>query len=313
MDRIVGTSIAQTGEAVSVVIPTYNRAEFLRAALESVLAQTWPAREIVVVDDGSTDHTAAVVAALQAAGAPLRWLPGPHENRRGVARNRGVAATTAPLIAFLDSDDRWAPARLERQVAALRRAPAAGFAFCNVQAFDEHGPSGPLFLARATPYHGPILGAMLAEPRALSSSLLVRRRAFDQVGGFADIPMNEDYELLLRLAVRYAADYVAEPLVYVRQHANRTSSTHGRLPMLDHIRMVESFLAAHPALPGRVRARAREGLANVQFKLARHYLAAGDGPAARRHLRAVLWNRPWDRRVPGAWLRSYTRSNSISR
>ena len=128
---------------VSVVIPTYNRAELLRAALESVQAQTVPVREIVVVDDGSTDHTAAVVHELTAAGAPILYVPLPHLNQRGAARNRGAAATTSPLIAFLDSDDLWLPRRIERQLDAWARAPAAGFAFCNVQRFDEQGLIGP--------------------------------------------------------------------------------------------------------------------------------------------------------------------------
>src|SRR5436305_9869201 len=95
----------RTSAPVSVVIPTYNRAALLREALASVLAQTLPAREIAVVDDGSTDETAALVAELTTAGAPIVYLPGSHENRRGPARNWGAAATTAPYIAFLDADD----------------------------------------------------------------------------------------------------------------------------------------------------------------------------------------------------------------
>jgi glycosyltransferase involved in cell wall biosynthesis len=91
---------------VSVVIPTYDRADMLREAVESVLGQTVAASDIVVVDDGSEDHTPNVVEELRGQGAPLVYLRGPHSNDRSGARNRGVEAARCSLIAFLDSDRR---------------------------------------------------------------------------------------------------------------------------------------------------------------------------------------------------------------
>lgn len=286
-------------EAVSVVIPTYNRADMLRAALDSVLGQTLPAREIVVVDDGSTDHTSAVVDDLRAQGAPVIFISGPHENRRGEARNRGVQACSSPLIAFLDSDDIWKPQRLQKQVEALARSPEAGFGFCNVQRFDDTGRLGSPCLRPGADYNGEILGELLVEPLAVSSTLLVRREAFDEVGGFAQVRMNEDYELSLRLALAYPASYVLEVLVLMREHTGRTSRQADATPLLDYVRMVRHFLEAHPALPAAVRARGRYGLANVHFKLARLYMEKGDRVAARRHMASLLRLRPWDRRLPG--------------
>src|SRR5437763_17202808 len=100
--------MASAGQhGVSVVIPTYDRADLLCEAVGSVLAQTLPAVEVVVVDDGSTDRTPEVVDDLLGQGAPLVYLRGPHLNKRGEARNRGVAAASCSLIAFLDSDDVW--------------------------------------------------------------------------------------------------------------------------------------------------------------------------------------------------------------
>ncbi len=292
---------------VSVVIPTYNRADLLQAALDSVLAQTVPVHEIVVVDDGSTDHTPDVVHALQAAGAPIIYLPLPHLNQRGAARNQGAAASSAPLIAFLDSDDLWLPRRLERQLAAWARAPGAGFAFCNVQRFDEKGLIGPQpCLPPAADYNGAILAGILLEPLAISSTLLVRRALFEQVGGFAPVRANEDYELTLRLAATSRASYVPEVLVHMREHAGRTSRIQREMPLLDYIELVAQFLAAHPELPPRTRAQGRRGIANVHFKLARLYLDYGDRTAARRHLWALGKLRPWDRRGPAAWLRAWS-------
>ena len=292
--------------SVSVVIPTYNRAELLRAAVQSVLEQTAPVREIVVVDDGSTDHTAEVVGTLAAAGAPLIYLPGAHENRRGPARNRGVAATSAPLVAFLDSDDLWLPQRLARQLAAWSEQPEAGFAFCNVHRFDERGLIGPLpCLHPSADFNGAILGAMLEEPLAVPSTLIVRREAFAQVGGFADLPINEDYVLAVRLAAASPASYVPEVLVHMREHTNRTSHAYQEQALTGYLRIVEEFLAAHPDLPPAVRVPGRRGLASVHAKLVQLYLSVGDKARARQHAGALLRLRPWDRRAVRAVWRAW--------
>ncbi len=286
-----------------MVIPTYNRAEMLRSALQSVLAQTLPAREIAVVDDGSTDHTSEVVEGFQAGGAPLVYLPGPHTNRRSEARNRGVEASSSPLIAFLDSDDIWKPRRLEAQVAELECDPNAGFGFCNVQRFDDEGPIGVPCLRLDANYNGRIAGFLLEEPLAVSSTLIVRREAFEAIGGFAEMRMNEDYELSLRLAARYPASYVPEVLVLMREHAGRTSRQEDVMPLLDSLRIVTRFLADHPDLSSPERARARRGLANVHFKLAELFLRKGEASQARRHAASFVRLRPWDRRALGLYRR----------
>jgi glycosyltransferase involved in cell wall biosynthesis len=292
---------------VSVVIPTYNRADLLRAALESVLAQSVFPREVVVVDDGSTDHTAEVVseaASLAEGRIEIIFLQGPHANRRGDARNRGAAATTTPLVAFLDSDDLWKPHRIERQLQALEKTPEAGFAFCNVQRFDENGLVDGPCLAPSLDFNGDILGDILEDPRAVSSTLVVRREVFEQVGGFSEIRVNEDYELTLRLALHSRAGYVPEVLVLMREHTGRTSRVLRDMPLLDYIQIVGEFLSRHPELPRQTRARGKRGIANAHFKLARLYKEYGDKAAARRHIRAFIKLRPWDRRALPAYVRT---------
>ena len=293
---------------ISVVIPTYNRADLLRATLESVLAQTVLPREVVTVDDGSTDHTAEVVReiASRAEGRlEVIFLPGPHVNRRGDARNRGAAATTTPLIAFLDSDDLWEPNRIERQLQALEKAPEVGFAFCNVQRFDENGLVGGPCLAPSLDFNGDILGDILEDPRATSSTLVVRRDVFERVGRFSEIRADEDYELTLRLALHSQASYVPEVLVLMREHTGRTSRVQREMPLLDYIHIVTDFLSKHPELPRRTRARGRRGIANAHFKLARLYKEYGDKDAARRHIKALIKMRPWDRRAIPTYLKQF--------
>ena len=295
---------------VSVIIPTYNRAAMLREALKSVMAQTLPPAEVVVVDDGSTDDTAGVVREFEGAGPAVTYLKLPHSNRRGPIRNAGVAAGTSPLLAFLDSDDLWEPARLERQLEEWGRAPDAGFAFCNARRFDERGVFGAPWLPPTARPNGHILGALLEEPLAGGSTLMARRQAFERVGGFHDLRLNEDYELTLRLAARYKASYVPEPLVLVREHAGRTTLAGREAPMLVYLGIVRRFMAANPRLPGRTRASARRGMANVHYKLARVYLEVGDRAGARRHLGAMSRLKPLDRRAPAAWLQAFVPGRS---
>ena len=103
---------------VSVIIPTYNSAQYVTTAVESVLAQTFADTEIIVIDDGSTDATDSVMACY---GSPVRFIK---QANRGVssARNRGIAESRGRLIAFLDADDTWCPNKLERQIECERRA-----------------------------------------------------------------------------------------------------------------------------------------------------------------------------------------------
>src|SRR5664280_1650862 len=120
---------------VSVVIPTYNRLAYLREALDSVLAQTRAADEILVVDDGSTDGTEAAISALP---APVRYL---RQQNAGpaAARNHGLREAKGDWIAFLDSDDLWVPEKLEAQMDFLERNPAVELLFAHMINF---GPDG---------------------------------------------------------------------------------------------------------------------------------------------------------------------------
>jgi glycosyltransferase involved in cell wall biosynthesis len=191
---------------VSVVIPTYNRPDFLRTAVESVLDQTFENFECLVVDDGSEE-----------------WEPMPedprlsvihHDENRGVsaARNTGIRASSAPFIAFLDDDDRWRPEKLERQLEFFEEHPSAHAVQPEaiwyrdgerIEQKDKHRkPDGDIF------------------PRALErclvsgSGVMIRREVFDEVGTFdEELPACEDYDLWLRMGLQYPVYLIEEPLV----------------------------------------------------------------------------------------------------
>ena len=145
----------------------------------------------------------------------------------------------------------------------------------------------------------------------MSSTLLVTREAFMRVRGFSDLRMNEDYELTLRLALRYSASYVPDVLVHMRQHPGRTSMQSRETPLLDYITIVESFLSSNRDLPADVKSHGKKGLANVHFKLACFYLETGNTPKARRHLGAMLHSRPLDRRGLYALARTLRQSRAL--
>jgi glycosyltransferase involved in cell wall biosynthesis len=203
--------------SVSVVIPVYNGARYLNEALQSVLAQTEAPREIILVDDGSTDDSAILIQQVAASTPiPLRYLPQANQGT-AAARNRGIELAASPLIAFLDQDDLWLPQKLARQCDLLQRQPAAGYSITQVESFvDGDGP--PPMWVRAKRLEGP-------QPGYLPSCLLVRRSTFQQVGVFDPALRNgSDTDWFAR--VRAAGVDVAiapEVLVRYRVHSGNQS------------------------------------------------------------------------------------------
>jgi glycosyltransferase involved in cell wall biosynthesis len=211
-----------TRSTVSVVIPAYNRATTIRRAIDSVLAQTWQDFEVVIVDDGSTDTTADVVRAVN---DPRVALIQHQQNRGGsAARNTGIRASSAPFIAFLDSDDEWVATKLERQLAVfLRSDDRLALVYTGVDRMTldgcvtRHVPSRRFDLARDL-----LIKNVIGE----TSLGMVRRSALDCVGGFDEsLPSSQDLDLWLRLCERFDADLVPEPLARVAKgSADRISA-----------------------------------------------------------------------------------------
>ena len=131
-------------QAVSVVIPTYNRVHLVTRAIRSALAALSTGDEVIVVDDGSTDETAAVVEGFE---APVRLLRRPHEGA-GAARNAGLAAARGPFVAFLDSDDEWFPDKIDLQRTFLERRPDVLYAFSDFGVRLEDGTEHRRYLSR---------------------------------------------------------------------------------------------------------------------------------------------------------------------
>jgi glycosyltransferase involved in cell wall biosynthesis len=156
---------------VSVIIPVFNGERFLAEAIESVLAQDYAPLELIVVDDGSTDGTPAIIA---------RYLPAhclrQANHGHAAAKNAGLAAAQGELIAFLDADDVWRRGKLAAQAAALRENPALAFVTCHCRLFRAPGADWPAWV-KPEFYDQP-------QPAHLPSALLARRSAFERLGAF---------------------------------------------------------------------------------------------------------------------------------
>ncbi|MEA2573723.1 MAG: hypothetical protein QOH93_1021 [Chloroflexia bacterium] len=207
---------------VSAVITTYNYGRFLPPAIESVLAQTLRPDEIIVVDDGSTDDTAAIVARYADRGVRYVYK----ENGGGSsARNAGILAAKCELIAFLDGDDRWLPHKLERQIEQMVRHPHVGLVSGSEWQVDERGEH-PYLVARQPLEAAHVYKRMLVENFIGNTSLaLVRRSVFARVGTFDEkVPLGHDWDMWLRIAREYPVSVIEEPLIYYTRHSGSLSA-----------------------------------------------------------------------------------------
>ncbi|GJG87444.1 hypothetical protein tb265_26250 [Gemmatimonadetes bacterium T265] len=206
---------------VSVVIPTYRRAEYLQAALDSVFGQTRPPREVIVVDDGSPDDTAARLAPLAQAGR-IRYVRQANAGM-SAARNAGAALATSKYLLFLDDDDLLVPTALAWLVDEIERDPAVGFVYGDAVLFSGAVP--PIEDAPDAVAAPADLAVFLVFNRIGSpGQALVRRAAFEAVGRWRNQFTNvEDWDLWLKLLARYPARGAQRPVLAYRLHEHNIS------------------------------------------------------------------------------------------
>lgn len=204
---------------ISVIIPTYNRADVLGRAIDSVLAQTWTDFELIVIDDGSTDATATVLT--QRKDPRLRRL---YQENKGVsaARNHGIATSSGSYIALLDSDDYWLPTKLEQHIAFMRES---GFTISQTEEIWIRNGVRVNACAR----HGKLAGWFLEDSLRLClispSCVMFSRHVWNELGPFDErLPACEDYSLWLRIGLRYAVGLLPQALtIKTGGHADQLS------------------------------------------------------------------------------------------
>lgn len=248
---------------VSVIIPTYNRADLLAAAIESSLAQTVGFIEVIVVDDGSVDETSTVLA-----GFCDRVQTVTHYSNRGIsaARNSGIRLARAPLIAFLDSDDTWHQDKLERQLAFLSRNPGVGVVAARARWVGSDGSK----IGGGHP-RSPTDGAVrfediLAARFGLTSSVVIRREVLDRIGGFDEsLDTAEDYDLWLRATLVTQLIQMPDELMSYRVHSGNVSA-YSRRSVQGDVKLFRKW--EHAELPPGLTRTVRQRLAAALYRLA---------------------------------------------
>lgn len=296
----------------SVVIPLYNKIGQIAATLASVRAQTMPPREVIVIDNGSTDGSMEAVAALSHPG--LRLL---HEETRGPgpARNRGIAEAQCDWIAFLDADDLWSPNHLEVLGGVIARHPdcaLVGSGFRRADLPVAPPPADPS--ARDAPSREVDFFVGTNGDLVWTSAVAVRRSAALAAGGFADFPAGEDTDLWIRLALSHGfAVSAAQTAIYVRGNGGIMESAQAVLrgrtppPPSPNLATIALLLDTPAHRPRHAALRAYGNRLRLQF--ARQMVYHGHGGAARDLLRGVdtrgrRWWMWWSiSLVPGSLLR----------
>jgi glycosyltransferase involved in cell wall biosynthesis len=219
---------------VSVIIPTYNRLDLLKEALDSVSRQSYPNKEIVVVDDGSDDDTQAAMR-----GASVIYHRMPHSGLPGGVRNEGVRRSSGSLLAFLDSDDLWEPGKLEKQALYLLRHPR--LSLCHTR---EIWLRDNKIVSQEGQHHrreGHIFSDALKKCVIGPSTTMMRRELFSQCGTFHPyLTIAEDYELWLRVCANHVVGYIDEPLTVKR--GGRKDQLSSRYGPIEKFRIAALYL-----------------------------------------------------------------------
>jgi glycosyltransferase involved in cell wall biosynthesis len=255
---------------VSVLIPSYNHARFLPAALQSVFDQTFTDYEIVVVDDGSTDGS---VELLQQYGERIRLFTQPNRGTYPTL-NRCIAESKGRYLAILNSDDLWAPTKLEKQVAVLEAQLQVGLVHTDGRFIDGEGnilEGNPLGFEWPRTPSGNIIEALVRCNKIIASSVLIRRECFERLGGFReDLFGSGDWEMWFRVALEYDIAFIDEPLTFYRVHGANASFQHRRV-YEDDVRVREETIHANEA---RLWQRANDPRA-MRLALAHSYACLG--------------------------------------
>ncbi len=221
MNMNLGACVSQSELLISVIIPTYNRKDFIIEAVESVLQQTYQNWEAIIIDDGSSDNTKAALTPFLT-DSRIKYF---YQDNQGqsVARNRGISKSTGAYICFLDSDNKWLPKKLELSVAAALNNPSVDVIYGDNIIIDVEGRE--ISRDSMKKYSGSITDKLLRDNFISMNTTMTKRECFEVMGGLDEGDrLAEDYELWLRMSTRYKFLYIPEYIGYYRVMEDQLST-----------------------------------------------------------------------------------------
>jgi glycosyltransferase involved in cell wall biosynthesis len=291
---------------VSVVVPVYNAAPFLESALDSILAQSYPADhiEVIVIDDGSSDDSLKIADRYSDRLHDLKICSQPNGGVSS-ARNLGIMLSNGELIAFLDADDRWRPDKLKAQVSVFDADPSLGLVHCGCAFVDESGTPIPGWSRQSRLDQGDILLEFVCDFFLITSTVMVPRSVLDIVGGFDEgLKVGEDNERFLRILSKYHAGCATDTLTERTVRAGSLSRQDYDLDARTDLQILGRFLQSHPIFASQHKQRIDNHLSSYLFSYGYRLLEDGRVEQAREVLRRSL-KVSWSSRASRTLIRSY--------
>ncbi|MHB8539533.1 MAG: glycosyltransferase family 2 protein [Candidatus Acidiferrales bacterium] len=283
---------------VSVVMPAFNRAWIIGEALQSVFAQTFEDLEVIIVDDGSTDNTAEVVASFT--DPRLKYIKKDQNTGCAAAYNTGIRAAAGEYVSTLDSDDLWKPDKLEREVRFLDTHREVQAVFSDLEktdrgeftpSFMRRSPNFSKFLAKESSREGMVLGqrqaylCLLREVFIKMVALTFRREELLNTHLFDESwPSGSDWKLLLEFSKTFRFGYIDQPLAIIRVQEDAAHRRHLVRDKMLTIEMLADEMHRQPS-DNEVIHSARWGISNMSQHLSWHYLRQGQPREAAKALR----------------------------
>ncbi len=230
---------------ITVIIPTYNSARFLPAAIQSVLDQTRKDVEILILDDASTDNTHEVLSPFLK-DSRVRLVSHPHNIGITANRNYGLSIAKGEYIAMLDSDDVWLDScKLERQIEILETHPHIAIVGTHAKIIDEHGSTLGTITHKSADRS--IRASMMFRNQFIQSSILIRKSILEDVGYYDEhMPIWEDYELWLRIGIKYQFRNIPEQLIAYRVHESNISKSSKKKSLRAYKNLYKLYRGKYP-------------------------------------------------------------------
>lgn len=215
---------------VSIILPTYNREHSIGRSIESILRQTYPYWELLVIDDASEDRTEEIVVDIAVSDERVHYYRQPRNSGVAAARNEGIRLAKYVYVAFQDSDDIWEEDKLEKQMLVFERQPGVGMVYCAFEGTKQDGTTVRI-PSRSMPeedLQGDLYKLLLQRNFIGAPTAVIRKECLDKVGGFDEtLSCLEDWELFIRIAKEYEIGYAADTFLLADLHNSGVSSRVG--------------------------------------------------------------------------------------